>query len=155
MFNNIGDKIKTLVEIFTAFFLLFAGVGFFLVLVALIGVGGEEGLLLLVGIIVLIPTGLLNCMIIYGFGKLIEMVERIEKNTSKSKEEKALEEKIKKLDCWKEQELITEKEYEVMKNKLLSPDDMLSTIKKKYEAGEITEQQYKEMRMKILNNLLR
>ena len=94
-------------------------------------------------------------MVIYGFGKLIEMVERIEKNTSMSKEEKSLEEKIKKLDYWKEQELITEKEYEVMKNKLLSPDDMLSTIKKKYEAGEITEQQYKEMRMKIMNNLLR
>ena len=131
MFNNVSDKIKVLVEVLAAFFLIFTGIGFCIVLFALTGISGdEEGLLLLVGIIVLIPIGLLNFMVIYGFGKLIEMVERIEKNTSKSKEEKTLEEKIKKLDYWKEQELITEKEYEVMKNKLLSPDDMLSTVKK-------------------------
>ena len=148
MFNNTGDKLQILAECLAVLSLFGGGIGFVVSLLS-----EEDGML--IGIIIIVLVVWLSCMIIYGFGKLIEMVERIEKNTSKSKEEKALEEKIKKLDCWKEQELITEKEYEVMKNKLLSPDDMLSTIKKKYEAGEITEQQYKEMRMKILNNLLR
>lgn len=147
-FKNIGSKLQTLAECLVVLSI----VGGFIALIVSLD-SGDGGIL--IGVIVCILVVWLSCMIIYGFGKMIEMVERIERNTSKSKEEKALEEKIKKLDCWKEQELITEKEYEVMKNKLLSPDDMLSTIKKKYEAGEITEQQYKEMRMKILNNLLR
>lgn len=49
--------------------------------------------------------------------------------------------------------LITEKEYQVVKNRFLSPEEMLRVVKSKYDAGEISEQQYADAKVKILSKL--
>ena len=148
MFDNVSRKIKTLIESIAAIFIILI---VFVAFALLLGVfdGYEEAIYALIAICILIPIVILNCMLIYGFAKIVEKVELIAENTIPKNEQ---DEKLRKLEYWKEWNLITDKEYEILKNRLSSPEDMLYTLKTKYNNGEITEQQYKEMRIRILNN---
>lgn len=61
--------------------------------------------------------------------------------------------KLERLVRIREAGLITEKEYQMVKNRFLSPEEMLHVVKLKYDAGEISEQQYVEAKVKILSRL--
>ena len=100
-------------------------------------------------------TSWLGGLLLKGFCEIIENTDKIANSLTADKGKSEQEGKLRKLDYWKEWNLINDKEYEILKNRLTSPEDMLYTVKKKYDDGEITEQQYKEMRIKVFNSLFK
>jgi len=119
MFDNIGDKIKTLAAI-----ICWIGI------IASICVGGriisavEDAIL--IGFIVMILGSLFSWVgsfITYGFGQLIENSDKLVKmqsgiDISVTEDTKTVVEKLDMLDKWKAEELITEEEYNQKKENL-------------------------------------
>lgn len=117
--------------------------------------GEEAGIIMMCLGIFLFFTSWLGGLLLKGFCEIIENTDKIANSLTADKGKSEQEEKLRKLDYWKEWNLINDKEYEILKNRLTSPEDMLYTVKKKYDDGEITEQQYKEMRIKVFNSLFK
>ncbi len=89
-------------------------------------------------------------ILMYGFATIIEKVSQIESNTGTNNEDK-----IQMATAWKEKGLITEKEFNAIKNRLSSSEEMLILAQKKFKDGEITEQQYTAVKTNILNSFIK
>lgn len=118
MFDNIGEKIKSLAVIVCRIGII----GYILAAIAMmiIGTNSYDGEAITVwGVIVLIAGPLLsiaNSLIIYGFGELIEKVCIIERNICGEKNKtiihsKSETERTAQIDKLRSQGLITEEEY--------------------------------------------
>lgn len=121
MNNNIGSNIKTLAKV-----LLWAGLIICIPTgVIFMAAGYSEGLL--VGLIVFIVGCLgtfISSWLMYGFGVLIEKTSEIARNTSKTTEKENLknmtnEDILNTLVSWKENNLISDEEFEAKKQALI------------------------------------
>lgn len=97
-----------------------------------------------VGIIILCLTFCIISHLMRGFAIIVES------NTGTNNEDK-----IQIATVWKEKGLISEKEFNAIKNRLSSSEEMLILAKKKFKSGEITEQQYTAVKTNILNSFIK
>lgn len=121
MNNNIGSNIKTLAKV-----LLWVGLIICIPTgVIFMAAGYSEGLL--VGLIVFIVGCLgtfISSWLMYGFGVLIEKTSEIARNTAKTTEKENLknmtnEDILNTLVSWKENNLISDEEFEAKKQALI------------------------------------
>ena len=122
MFNNIGSKIKTLANVLFwggIFLSLIIAVGFFIIYLVLSLRNTEDVRMLIAGIVYLIAGpifALINGLLLYGFGELIEKTVSIERNICKNQkfdsQEQVSSDRMTKLNSLRAQNLITEEEYQ-------------------------------------------
>ena len=122
MFNNIGSKIKTLAKVLfwgEIFLSLIIAVGFFIIYLVLSLRNTEDVRMLIAGIVYLIAGpifALINGLLLYGFGELIEKTVSIERNICKNQkldsQEQVSSDRMTKLNSLRAQNLITEEEYQ-------------------------------------------
>ncbi len=117
MYQNIGKKIKLLAKII---FFIFAMIGFLGGLVLFMA-GNGEGLIVIIGLLIMIIIPLIawiSSWLLYGFGELIDKACDIEKNTriynlSTKQQPKSELSRTEKLERLRSQGLITEEEYQM------------------------------------------
>jgi len=127
MFSNIGSKIKTTAKVIAWIGIIISIIiGFML---SSQGCDNDEGIVIFTGISIMVGGSILSWVssfFMYGFGELIERATEIAINTSKDKTLGTLtskmvnEEKLKGLLEWKNSGLISDEEFEVKKQELLS-----------------------------------
>lgn len=154
MFSNVGKKIQKVAEYsfvtFSAILLLFVLVFAIRAISSDVDVSGG----VVFGLAVVLLVLWLPFAVLFGFGKIIECVEQMAQRTVIN--HSGTHEKVDKLETLvriREEGLITEKEYQMAKSRFSTPEEMLRTVKAKYDAGEITEQQYADAKIKILSRL--
>jgi len=127
MYNNIGAKIKTLAQV-----IAWVGIiGSVLVGIIMIaqGTGSRgDGSIVGIGVAYLLAGPFISWIaswFMYGFGELIEKTTQIEINTSRGFPTSSLtakmenDEKMKTLISWRDQNLISEEEFDIKKQALL------------------------------------
>ena len=156
MSNNVSERIKRWANISEAiaWSVGFLGVllGVPILMVSLVEREKYIGIIFL-GFVATMISCLIFCIIghlLYGFATIIEKVSQIESNTGTNNEDK-----IQMATIWKEKGLITEKEFNAIKNRLSSSEEMLILAQKKFKDGEITEQQYTAVKTNILNSFIK
>lgn len=107
MFDNIGSKIKTVAQVGCIIGIIVSVISG----IVCIATAGGVGILVLIGCPLLCWIG---SFVSYGFGELIERVTNIDcaLNGKPQQMSTANQEKLKTLQHWREQGLITEEEYQ-------------------------------------------